>query len=135
LILSSSIENIIYLLLAINKNKIISFINNLNTSNIIEPIKEIFIRTNTLYKTPEVEIMNVKIYSSPTCSFCMAAKEFFKENKIKYTDFDVTTNEKYKQEAIKKAGQIGVPVIDIDGKIIFGFDKEKIEEIIKNAKK
>jgi glutaredoxin 3 len=125
----------IYFLLAIDKNKIISFINNLNTSNIIEPIKEIFIRTNTLYKIQEVEIMNVKIYSSPTCSFCIAAKEFFKEKNIKYTDLDITTNEKYKQEAIEKAGQVGIPVIDIDGQIVFGFDKEKIKEILKNAKK
>lgn len=79
--------------------------------------------------------MKVKIYSSPICSFCLAAKEFFKEKGIKYTDFDVASNEKYKKEAIKKAGQIGVPVIDIDGQIVFGFDKEKIEEILENAKK
>ncbi len=79
--------------------------------------------------------MNVKIYSSPTCSYCMQAKEFFKEKGIEFTDFDVTSNEKYEKEAIEKSGKVGVPVIDIDGKIVFGFDKEKIEEILENAKK
>ena len=70
--------------------------------------------------------MTVKVYSTPTCPWCVRAKEFLKEHKIEYEDIDVSKNHDAAHEMIEKSGQSGVPVIDIDGKIIIGFDKEAI---------
>ena len=70
------------------------------------------------------------IYSTPNCGYCVFAKDFFKANKIEFREIDVSDDEKAAQEMIKKSGQIGVPVIDIDGKIIVGFDKAKIKKAL-----
>jgi glutaredoxin 3 len=72
----------------------------------------------------------VTVYSTPTCPFCIRAKQFLKENSIKFEDIDVSENEDRAQEMIKRSGQMGVPVLDIDGEIIVGFDKEKIKETL-----
>ena len=71
--------------------------------------------------------MNIKVYSTPTCPWCKKAKEFFKEKKLEFTEFDVSEDEKARKEMMKKSGQMGVPVIDIDGKIIVGFDPQEIK--------
>lgn len=73
----------------------------------------------------------VKVYSTPTCPYCKMAKEFLTEKKVKFKDIDVSTNQKAASEMVEKSGQMGVPVIEIDGKIITGFDKEKIEKLLK----
>ena len=73
---------------------------------------------------------NVTIYSTPTCHYCHAAKDFFKENNIAFTDKDVLADRAAGQEAIKKSGQMGVPVIDVDGEIVIGFDEEKLRELL-----
>lgn len=72
----------------------------------------------------------VKIYSTPTCIYCKYAKEFFKKNNIEYADLNVAEDAKAREEMMNKSQQMGVPVIDIDGKIIVGFDQRKIEEIL-----
>ena len=72
----------------------------------------------------------VMIYSTPACPFCMMAKKFLKENNIDFEDIDVSTDQIRVQEMIKKSGQMAVPVIDIDGEIIVGFDKEKIRKAL-----
>ena len=69
---------------------------------------------------------NVKIYSTPTCPWCVRVKQFLKDNNILYEDLDVSQNQPAAEEMIQKSGQMGVPVLDIDGNIIVGFDKEKI---------
>lgn len=71
---------------------------------------------------------NVKVYSTPTCPFCIRAKQFLKENNIQFEDIDVSVNQEKAQEMMKKSGQMGVPLIDIDGELIVGFDKAKIKE-------
>lgn len=73
----------------------------------------------------------VKVYSTPTCPYCKAAKEFLTENKIKYEDIDVSKDHNAAQEMIEKSGQMGVPVIDIDGTIIVGFDKAAMKKALK----
>ena len=73
----------------------------------------------------------VKIYSTPTCPWCKKAKEYFKENNIEFTDVDVSADEAAQKEMIEKSGQMGVPVIEINGKILVGFDQGKIEEALK----
>ena len=69
----------------------------------------------------------IKIYSTSTCPFCIRAKQFLKDNSIDFEDIDVSTDQAKAQDMINRSGQMGVPVIDIDGKIIIGFDKEKIK--------
>ena len=71
----------------------------------------------------------VTIYTTPECPYCKAAKEFFKKNKIKYSEKDATKPAVAK-EAVDKSGQTGVPVIDIDGKIIVGFDEAKLSKAL-----
>lgn len=72
----------------------------------------------------------VKIYSTPWCTFCRMAKDFFKENNIKYTEYDVSVDEKARAEMLDKSKQSGVPVIDIDGNLIIGFDRERIASLL-----
>lgn len=72
----------------------------------------------------------VKIYSTPTCPYCAQAKQFFRQNGIEYADIDVSSDQKAAKEMIEKSGQMGVPVIDIDGKIVIGFDREKIKKAL-----
>ena len=72
----------------------------------------------------------VTIYSTPTCHFCKAAKEFFTENNIKYTEIDVTSDQEKRQEMIEMTGQMGVPVIKIDKEVLVGFDEAKLKELL-----
>jgi len=72
----------------------------------------------------------VLVYSTATCPFCIRAKQFLKENGIQFEDIDVSADENKASEMIKKSGQMGVPVIEIDGEFIVGFDKEKIKEVL-----
>lgn len=73
----------------------------------------------------------VKVYSTPTCPYCVTLKEFLKDNKIDFEDIDVSSDEKAADEMVKKSGQMGVPVADINGEIVVGFDKEKIKQLLK----
>ena len=73
---------------------------------------------------------NVKIYSTPTCPYCKTAKQFLTENNIKFEDVDVSSNQTAAQEMISKSGQMGVPVLDIDGQIVLGFDKTRIKQLL-----
>jgi glutaredoxin-like YruB-family protein len=72
----------------------------------------------------------VKIYSTPTCPFCIRTKQFLKDNNIQFEDTDVSSNQAAAEEMIKKSGQMGVPVLDIEGEIIVGFDKERIKQAL-----
>ena len=72
----------------------------------------------------------VVVYSTSACPFCIRAKEFLKSNNIEFKNIDISSDPEKAQEMIKKSGQMGVPVFDIDGEIIVGFDKEKVEEAL-----
>lgn len=72
----------------------------------------------------------VKVYSTSTCPYCIRAKQFLKDNNIVFEDLDVSGNQTAAEEMIQKSGQMGVPVLDIDGEIIVGFDKEKIKSAL-----
>jgi len=74
--------------------------------------------------------MKVKVYSTPGCPWCNVAKDFFKSHNIDFEDIDVVVDQKAAQEMIKKSGQMGVPVIEIDDKIIIGFNKPVLEKIL-----
>ncbi|MBI4262202.1 glutaredoxin family protein [Candidatus Uhrbacteria bacterium] len=73
---------------------------------------------------------NVLIYTTTTCPYCKMAKNYFKEKGIAYTEKDVTNDAATQEEMIKKTGQMAVPVIDIGGKTIVGFDREAIEKTL-----
>lgn len=72
----------------------------------------------------------VTIYTTPTCAFCHAAKEFFREHQIEFTEYDVASDEQRRNEMIQKSGQLGVPVIDIDGQLVVGFNRNKLAELL-----
>ncbi|MBI3259240.1 MAG: thioredoxin family protein [Ignavibacteriae bacterium] len=71
--------------------------------------------------------MTVKIYTTNHCPYCKMAKDYFKTKGVKYQEINVEEDQAAAEEMIEKSGQMGVPVIDIDGKIIVGFDKKAIE--------
>ena len=75
-------------------------------------------------------VKNVKIYSTSTCPWCMRAKQFLKENNIEFQNLDVSGDQLAADEMMAKTGQMGVPVLDIDGEIIIGFDKERIKQLL-----
>ena len=72
----------------------------------------------------------ITIYSTPTCHFCNLAKDFFKEKGVKYEEFNVATDLAKRKEMVDKSGQMGVPVIDIGGQIVVGFDEEQVASLL-----
>lgn len=76
--------------------------------------------------------MAVTIYSTPTCSYCNMAKSFFRHNNIAFTEYNVANDRRRAEEMARKSGQMGVPVIDINGKIVVGFNRPEIEQALKH---
>lgn len=72
----------------------------------------------------------VTIYTTPSCVYCKMTKAFFKENNVVYEEKDVSTDAAARDEMIGKSSQMGVPVIDVDGKVVIGFDKEKLSKLL-----
>lgn len=72
----------------------------------------------------------VTVYSTPTCPYCKLVKAYMDEHGVAYTNIDVASDPALAEEMVKKSGQMGVPVIDIDGKIIVGFDKPALKEAL-----
>ena len=69
----------------------------------------------------------VMVYSTPTCPYCVRAKQFLKDNSIEFEDINVAVDHEKAQEMVQKSGQMGVPVIDVEGEIIIGFDRDKLK--------
>jgi glutaredoxin 3 len=74
---------------------------------------------------------NITIYSTPTCHYCHLAKEYMKTHNIAYTEHNVAADLAKRQEMVDKSGQLGVPVIDIDGQIMVGFEEGEFAEALK----
>lgn len=74
----------------------------------------------------------VIVYSTPSCPYCSAAKDYFQEKGIDFTDHDVSQDREKAREMINKTGQQGVPVIEIDGEAVVGFDKQRIDSLLNN---
>lgn len=74
--------------------------------------------------------MSVKIYCTPSCPYCIMAKKYLESKNVKYEEFDVSEDRDAAREMISKSGQRGVPVLDIYGEIVIGFDKEKIDSLL-----
>ena len=77
----------------------------------------------------------VTIYSTPTCVYCKMAKDFFTKNGIAYEEHNVAADEKAREDMFNKSHQMGVPVIDVDGTIVIGFDKRNLETLLLPVKK
>ncbi len=72
----------------------------------------------------------VTIYSTPGCIYCSMAKDWFNKNKVDYTEHDVSADAERREEMINKTGQMAVPVIDIEGEIVIGFDKSRLSQLL-----
>ncbi len=72
----------------------------------------------------------VKVYTTESCPFCVTLKDFLKNNNVEFESFNVAEDLEARKEMIEKSGQMGVPVMDIDGQIVIGFDKRKIVELL-----
>lgn len=72
----------------------------------------------------------VKVFSTPTCPWCHRAKEFLKKNSIKFRDINVAEDEEQANYMIEKSGQMGVPVIEVDGQIVVGFDEPRLRKLL-----
>jgi len=73
----------------------------------------------------------VRVFITPACPYCFTLKEFLKQYKIKYQEVDVSQDMKAREEMIKKSNQLTVPVMEIDGQIVVGFDQPKIKQLLK----
>ncbi len=76
------------------------------------------------------EEIKIRIFSTSSCPYCVTLKEYLKEKGFKYEDINVAENKEAAKEMIEKSGQMGVPVSEINGEIIIGFDKVKINQIL-----
>lgn len=73
---------------------------------------------------------NVTIYSTPTCHFCHAAKDFFKKNDIAFTDYNVAEDLARRNEMVERSGQMGTPVIFIESEMIIGFNEKRLKDLL-----
>ena len=72
----------------------------------------------------------VIIFTTPTCSFCSTAKKYFRQQKIRFKEVDVSRDQRAARDIQRRSGQTGVPVIDIGGKIVVGFDRPQIDRLL-----
>lgn len=73
---------------------------------------------------------NVTVYSTPTCPYCIRVKGYLSQIGIAYANIDVSADKDGLEKMVNISGQMGVPVIDIDGQIVVGFDKDKIDKLL-----
>jgi glutaredoxin-like YruB-family protein len=72
----------------------------------------------------------VIVFSTPSCTYCNAAKRYFRDKGVKFRDVDVSRDAAAARDMVRRSGQMGVPVIDIGGKIVVGFDRPKIDRFL-----
>jgi glutaredoxin 3 len=75
--------------------------------------------------------MAVTVYTTPSCGYCTLVKNFLKEKKVPFTEHNVASDTRRADEMVKKSGQMGVPVVDVNGRIIVGFNQQEIERALK----
>lgn len=80
--------------------------------------------------TTEKKQPTVLMFSTPTCSYCNLAKRYFRQHNIRFRDIDISRDPAAARDVVRRSGQMGVPVIDIGGKIIVGFDKPQINQLL-----
>ena len=75
--------------------------------------------------------MAITLYSTPSCTYCRKAKDYFRANHVPFTEFDVSRDQRRADEMVRKSGQMGVPVIDVNGRVIVGFNQPEIEKALR----
>ncbi len=78
--------------------------------------------------------MKIKVYSTPTCPYCTLVKDYLREKKLPFEDIDVAANGEAAKDMVKISGQMGVPVIDVGGQIIVGWNKQALEDVLQHQK-
>ncbi len=79
---------------------------------------------------PQKNQPRVIVFSTPTCSYCNTTKRYLREKGIKFKDVDISRDAAAARDVVRRSGQMGVPVIDIGGKIVIGFDRSKIDRFL-----
>ena len=75
--------------------------------------------------------MSVVVYSTPSCPYCTMVKDFLKKKQIRFEEYDVSRDERRADEMVRKSGQMGVPVVDVNGRILVGYRPAEIESALK----
>ena len=75
--------------------------------------------------------MAITIYTTPSCGFCQKAKQYFRQHRIPFTEYNVANDQRRADEMVRKSRQMGVPVIDVHGRIIVGFNQPEIERALR----
>lgn len=81
-------------------------------------------------KEGDKPVRRVTVYTTPTCTWCNTLKTYFREKNINFTEVNVAADQKRAEEMVKKSGQQGVPQTDINGQVVVGFDKNRINELL-----
>jgi len=79
---------------------------------------------------PKKKSSRITIFSTPTCGYCNMAKQYLSSHNIRFRDVDVSRDQAAAQDLVRRSGQMGVPVIDINGKLVIGFDQPKINQLL-----
>ena len=117
-------------LLEMEYNKVINIIKGCNPPDYYKNIFEDKFSVSQSTNKDTKQQKRVVVYSTPSCSWCNKLKQYLRENNIKFTDIDVSKDTRSAEEMVKKSGQQGVPQTDINGQIIVGFDKKRIDQIL-----
>ncbi|MCX8052777.1 MAG: glutathione S-transferase N-terminal domain-containing protein [Armatimonadetes bacterium] len=72
----------------------------------------------------------VSVYTTPTCPYCTQVKEYLKSKNVQFSEYNVVTDLEARNEMVRKSGQLGVPVIEVDGQIVIGFNRNKLDELL-----
>ena len=115
-------------LIEFEKDKYIKSLKGCHEPNFFQSVFENSVFVSTSKKTTEQK--RVTVYSTPMCSWCTRLKNYLKANNIKFKNIDVSKDQRAAESMVKKSGKQGVPQIDISGKIIVGFDKPKINNLL-----
>lgn len=74
--------------------------------------------------------MSVTLYSTPSCAYCRMVKDYLNTKKVSFTEYNVASDQRRAEEMVRKSGQMGVPVVDINGRVIIGFNKPEIDRAL-----
>ena len=80
--------------------------------------------------TIDLFMAKIRVFSTPFCPYCITLKQFLKERDVEFEEVDVSENKEALDEMVRKSGQMGVPVVEIDGEIVIGFDRERISRLL-----
>lgn len=78
----------------------------------------------------ETTAKNVTVYSTPTCPYCHQVKDYLKAKGVAFSDLNVASDLEARNAMVQKSGQLGVPVVDVDGQVVIGFNRAKLEELL-----